>query len=163
MKVQRTAILIVLLALCASVVAVPAQAANVLQENETVPIYMSIQVRDYNTGIAVANLSVVFDVVTDWGSRRITNRTDEVGVVQMYLGTVDATYVPSTMTLRNVNLADNYTLIKVQNVLIEQLQYYFFNWYYYANHTTYNQLGIDLSSRTTNNKQIGRASCRERV
>jgi ABC-type lipoprotein release transport system permease subunit len=153
MKVQRTAILIVLLALCASVVAVPAQAANVLQENETVPIYMSIQVRDYNTGIAVANLSVVFDVVTDWGSRRITNRTDEVGVVQMYLGTVDATYVPSTMTLRNVNLADNYTLIKVQNVFIEQLQYYFFNWYYYANHTTYNQLGIDLSSRTTNNKQ----------
>lgn len=153
MKASRIVILMVLLAICGSFVAVPARAANVLQGTETLPVYLSIQVRDYNTGIAVANLSVTFNVFTDWGYKRIVNRTDEIGYVQMYLGDAESNYVPSDMTLRNVDLADNYTLIKVQNVFIEQLQFYYYGREYYANHTTYTQMGIDFSSRVTADKQ----------
>ena len=154
MKALRTVILIMILALCVSTIIVPAQAANVLQEDETVPVYLSIQVRDYNTGIAVANLSVSLVVYTDWGFITITNRTSELGIVQIYLGDVNTTYVPDNMALRSVDLADNYTLIKVQNIFIEQLQlYYYQRQQYYANHTTYNQMSIALSSRVTTTKQ----------
>ena len=154
MKVSRIVILMILLAFCASLTSMPAHAANVLQEVETVPIYLSIQVRDYNTGIAVANLSVAIDVYTDWGFRRISNRTSEIGVLQISLGNVNTTYVPNTMMLMNVDLADNYTLIKVQNTFIEELQTSFrYQEQYSDNHTIHSGLGIGLSSRILTNKQ----------
>ena len=153
MKVSRIVILMILLAFCASLTSMPSQAANVLQEVETVPIYLSIQVRDYNTGIAVANLSVTIDVFTDWGYRRISNRTSEIGVLQISLRDVETTFVPDNMILMSVDLADNYTLIKVQNIFIEELQTSRYQEQYSANHTVRTQLGIDLSSRILSNKQ----------
>ncbi len=153
MKVSRIVILMLLLAFCTSFTSMPAQAANVLQEVETVPIYLSIQVREYNTGIAVANLSVTIDVYTDWGYRRISNHTSEIGVVQISLGNVNTTYVPDTMVLMDVDLSDNYTLIKVQNTFIEELQTFRYQEQYSANHTIHSGLGIGLSNRVLTNKQ----------
>jgi len=151
MKVKQTSLSIILL--CIFLAIIPTQASNITQQAETVPVYLTIQVRDYNTGIAIANLSVVIDVFTDWGYRRISNRTSETGIVQTLLGTIAKTTVPGRMTLANVDLSENYTLIKIQNVFVEEIQSSRFQQDYNANHTIYSGIGISLSSRVLDDKQ----------
>ncbi|MEM2129512.1 MAG: FtsX-like permease family protein [Candidatus Bathyarchaeia archaeon] len=151
MNAKQTSLSIILL--CIILTILPAQSADVTQQVETVPVYLTIQVRDYNSGIAVANLSVVIDVFTDWGYRRISNRTNETGIVQMLLGTIPKTTVPGRMILANVDLSENYTLIKVQNVFVEEIQATRFEQDYNANHTIYSGIGISLSSRVLDSKQ----------
>ena len=154
MKVTLVAFSITLLALCVFLTIMPAQAVDVSQEAETVPVYLSIQVRDYNTGIAVANLSVVINVNTDWGFRRISNRTNETGVVQTIIGDIETTNVPETMLLYSVDLSENYTLIKVRDTFVEEIpQSFRFQQEYSANHTIYSGLIISLSNRVLTDRQ----------
>jgi len=154
MKVTQVALSITLLALCVFLTIMPAQAVDVSQQEETVPVYLSIQVRDYNTGIAVANLSVVIDVNTDWGFKRISNRTNETGVVQTFIGNIATANVPQAMLLYSVDLSENYTLIKVRDTFVEEIPRLFrFQLQYSANHTIYSGLGITLSNRVLTDKQ----------
>ena len=67
MKVSQIIVFIFLVAFCISFTSIPTQAVNVSQQVDAVPVYLSIQVRDYNTGIAVTNLSVTVGINTDWG------------------------------------------------------------------------------------------------
>jgi ABC-type lipoprotein release transport system permease subunit len=154
MKVTRIAVFMFLLALCIPFTSMPTRAADVSQQVGTVPVYLTIRFRDYNTGIAVANLSVTVQVYTDWGYKQISNRTDETGVVQVTLGSIKTTSVPNSMSLNNVELSDNYTLIKVQNTFIEDLPLnYRYQVQYVANYTRYNGLNLGLSNRVLTDRQ----------
>jgi ABC-type antimicrobial peptide transport system permease subunit len=154
MKLVRTAIFIFLLTLCMFFISIPTQSVDASQQAKTVPVYLAIQFRDYNTGIAVANLSVTVDVNTDWGVKRISNRTSGTGVVQMIAGSINVTKVPQTMLLMNVGLSGNYTLIKVQNTFIENFPpYWGYQAQYIANHTIHTGLSITLSNTVLTNRQ----------
>ncbi len=155
MKVSQIIVFIFLVAFCISFTSIPTQAINVSQQVDAVPVYLSIQVRDYNTGIAVTNLSVTVGINTDWGYREISNRTSETGVVQTTLGNIEINTIFLTMSLEYVDLSENYTLIKVQNTFIEELQLSnFYGLYseYSANHTRY-FFEILLSHRVLTDRQ----------
>ena len=157
MKVSQIVEFIFLIAFCISLASRPTQAVNVSQQEETIPVYLTIQIRDYNTGIAVTNLSVIVDVSTDLGYISISNRTSETGIIQTTLGNTYTNSVLQIMaSLMNVDLSDNYTLIKVQNTFIEELPFFFYYQYpqeYNANHTYYSGLGILLSNRILTDRQ----------
>jgi ABC-type lipoprotein release transport system permease subunit len=154
MKVSRIAVFTFLLVLCIFFTSIPTQAADISPQAGTVPVYLAIQFRDYNTGIAVTNLSVTVAVYTDWGLKTISDRTGQTGVVQTILGNISATRVPQTMALYTVDLSDNYTLIKVQNTFIEDFPFsYGYQAQYTANHTRHMGLSIDLSNRVLTDKQ----------
>jgi ABC-type lipoprotein release transport system permease subunit len=158
MKISQTFVFTFLVALCISFTSMPTLAVDVSQQIETVPVYLTIRFRDYNTGIAVANLSVTVGAYTYWGISRISNRTDEIGVVQITLGNIEKSNVPQA-TLDSIELSDNYMLIKVQNTFIEELpifeieQNYGYQAEYNANHTKYSRLNTDLSNKVLTDRQ----------
>lgn len=156
MKASRITLFIFPLMLYMLISSMPTEAVDISQQVETIPVYLTIQVRDYNTGIAVANLSVTVGVYTNLGWKEISNRTSEIGVLQTTLGSIEKNTVLRTILLQYVDLSENYTLIKVQNTFLERLQmssFFSFRSRYSANQTYYNVPNIPLSNRVLTDRQ----------
>lgn len=132
-------------------------AADFTQETKTVPLWLVLRLRDYNTRIAVANISVSAKVHTDWGTKTINSmRTNETGVVAIYLGKIEAESSFKTKRLLEIELSDNYTLIKVQNVFVEDSSLSTRNYkaYYVPNYTRHEGLRIDLSYKVLERQHL---------
>ena len=74
---------------CMLISSMPTETIDISQQVETIPVHLTIQVRDYNTGIAIANLSVTVDIYTNLGWKEISNHTSEIGVLQTTLGSIE--------------------------------------------------------------------------
>ena len=153
MKNERIMVFASLLTICLSLTVTSTQAIDAPQQAARIPVYLAIHVRDYNTGIAITNLSVSVIVNTDLGYIEFSNRTSETGVMQTTLGSIANNTVLQTMTLGYIDLSENYSLIKVQNTFVDELTlYYGFYSAYGANHTSY-YFSTVLSNRVLADRQ----------
>jgi len=136
-KNERTVALESLLAICLFLTVTSTRAVDAPQQAAEVPVYFVLHVRDYNTGIAVMNLSVEVSAFTDFSNLQLENRTNETGDIQTTLGSVANDTIPQIMTLESITLSDNYSLIKIQNTFIEETPQYSLYNAYGSNHTDY--------------------------
>jgi len=122
---------------------------------DEVPLWLVLRFRDYNTDMPVANISVSATVrlersegggwVEEW--RTIESvRTNETGSIQVFLGNTGGAISFEEKSLRQLALSDNYTLIKVQSVLVEDVSWStrFYEAEYISNFTMHEGLQIDL-------------------
>lgn len=153
MKNERIMVFASLLTICLFLTVTSTQAIDALQQAEQIPVYLVIHVRDYNTDIAVTNLSITVNVNTDFGYVQFSNRTSETGDMQTTLGSIANNTVLQTMTLEYIDLSENYSLIKVKNTFVDELTlYYGFYSTYGANHTSY-YFSTVLSNRILADRQ----------
>ncbi|MCS7119985.1 MAG: hypothetical protein NZ952_02110, partial [Candidatus Bathyarchaeota archaeon] len=134
-------ICILSLAMC-----VRAEEVSVMQAN-VVPLWLILRFRDFNTNLPISNVKVNVSLFTDQGARTISALiTNETGTVQFFLGNVLATSSFRNRRLTDIFISDNYTLIKVQNVFIEDYSASTRNYSasYSKNWTIHRGLQIDL-------------------
>jgi hypothetical protein len=157
MKQHKTAIILALLALSISSGFRLGYCANISQEPETVPLSLALRFRDYNSGIAVANISVSVRVSTDLGMIRLDAVcTNETGMIQSFIDDIEPETTVALKTLQYVMLSDNYTLVKVQNIFVDDpgISTSNYNAMFSANQTMHSGLRIDLAYNTYENYSL---------
>jgi len=158
MKPPQVVFLVILLVFLASLCPSLAKESDVLvEESVEVPLLLVLRFLDYKTGLPVSNLAISATVFTDLGSKSINFAvTNETGMVQVFLGNVQPKATFRQKSLQLLRLSDNYTLIKVQNVFMEDvgLSTRNYNAEYVANSTRHSGLNVDLPYKALANISI---------
>jgi len=136
----------------ASIVPINASASS---ETNEVDLWIVLHFRDYETDLPVSNISVTATInlpFTPWQRQIGPLRTNETGTIQSFIGEFEiedySSLQPSgwkllkPSRLRELQLSDNYTLIKVENTYLEETKY---NAEYVANTTIYKELRVNLA------------------
>ena len=155
MKPSQVALFALPLILVISFCVEYAYCADGSSETEEVPLWLVLHFRDYNTDMPVANISVSATVYLEGreGGRSMDQwktvesfRTNETGSIQAFLGNMDEVAFFNQKLLRELDLSDNYTLIKVQSVLVEDQSWStrVYEAEYVSNSTVHEGLRIDL-------------------
>ena len=124
-------------------------------------LWFVLRLRDYRTDMPISNTSIVATYFTAWGQMRTGPAfTNETGIIQVFLGNfvnittptprpMPAT-TPTPLSLLELSLSNNYTLIKVNDLFVEDAQY---ESEYVANLTKYTGIRrISLVQRNVGNQ-----------
>ncbi|MCW4019779.1 MAG: hypothetical protein NWF14_00900, partial [Candidatus Bathyarchaeota archaeon] len=125
-------------------------------ETTEVPLWLVLRFRDYNTGIAVSNISISAEVRTDWGTMTISSKLNETGIIEVFLGNVAKGTHFGLRRLQELELSGNYTLIKVQNVFMEDSSYSlrYYRTEYVANFTRHEGMRIELPYKALEDRHM---------
>jgi len=128
---------------------------NGSSQPDEVPLWLVLRFRDYNTDMPVANISVSATVrlerregggsVEEWPTIESV-RTNETGSIQVFVGNTRGAISFEEKSLRQLELSDNFTLIKVQSILVEDASWSTrrYEAEYVSNFTKHEGLQIDL-------------------
>jgi len=157
MKAPQLALISLILTLSVSLCSANAVGSGSLARAKEVPLWLVISLRDYNTGMPVSNISVSLTVYTDLGFKTIDSiRTNETGTIQVFLGNVDPETTSGEKRLQEIELGKNYTLIKVQNVFVEDESWSTRDYQaeYVSNFTKHRGLEIELDYVNLKNRHL---------
>ena len=102
------------------------------EENETVEVWLTLSLKEYRTDIPVSNVSMSVTIYIrwedEWGDIREeimegSHVTDERGRFHIYLGNITPSNSIIPPRLIGISLSDNYTLIKVNDVFLEDTDF----------------------------------------
>jgi len=92
--------------------------------DETVNVWLTLQLREYETDMPIANTSISVVVSTVWGNLQAGPYfTDEHGNATILLGKYPSKTSKSPPRITQITLVGNYTIIEVNNVFIEDIEY----------------------------------------
>jgi len=112
-------------------------------------LWFIIRLRDYDTDMPISNTSISIKISTIWGERQVgPTATNETGTVQVFLGEIASSKSLSTFKILEVSLWDNYTLIKVNDIFLEDVEY---TSEYVPNVTKYSNMRIGLLEEKNGN------------
>lgn len=142
-----------------------AQCADSSSRPDQVPLWLILHFRDYGTDMPVANISVSATVrierredggwVEEWRTVE-SARTNETGYIQVFIGNTGEAISFEEKSLRQLELSDNYTLIKVQSILVEDPSWSTrrYEAEYISNFTMHEGLQIDLDYRDLGDRRL---------
>jgi len=157
MRATQLAFLSLVLTLPISLSPANAVGSGSFELAKEVPLWLVINLRDYNTGMPVSNISVSLSIYTDLGFRTIDSvLTNETGTIQAFLGHVDPETSFGERRLQEIELGKNYTLIKVQNVFVEDESWSTRDYRaeYVSNFTRHRGLEIELDYVNLKNRHL---------
>jgi len=115
-------------------------------------LWLVVHVRDYETDMPIANVSVTATLLTLWGAKSIGPvLTNETGLIKVFLGNVSWKETSATPILNDLSLSGNHVLIKVADLFMEDQQYVS---EYIQNLTKYSEMRIPLSQKITEDNII---------
>jgi len=114
-------------------------------QNGTIHLLLVLRLRDYRTDMPISNTSITATIQTAWGKFHVGPVfTNESGVIQVSLGTVKNLTSLESPKLLELSLSNNYTLIKVQDVFMED-ENVEYSAEYVKNYTNYERIeGVTL-------------------
>jgi len=157
MKPLKATLLSLILILSIYLYAIPTNCAESQLQTKEVPLWLLIHFRDYRTDMPVSNISVSFAVYTDWGLKTVDfTQTNTTGIIQFYLGKVRKGTFFDYKALQEIEFSHNYTLIKIQNIFVEDESWSTTNYHaeYVPNFTIHRGLQVDLDYKDLGNQHL---------
>ena len=117
---------------------------------ESIDVWLILHLREYETDFPISNVSISIKILTEWGSiQEGPHISDEFGKIKVYLGKFSGVNLFKSPLLTELTLSDNYILIKVNDVFIEDAT---FSAQYSLNQTVYSnmQISVDQEISGTN-------------
>jgi ABC-type lipoprotein release transport system permease subunit len=148
MRSLKAVLSLTMLILSVSFCSAHAYSENGFTETNEVPLWLVLHFNDYMTDMPVSNVSISATIHTDWGLLTLDSiLTNETGTIQVFLGNVTTASSFTYKRLQEIELSDNYTLIKVQDVLVEDTGWSTQNYEaeYVTNFTKHRGLRINLA------------------
>jgi len=119
------------------------------QESE-VKLWLVLRLRDYATDMPISNISITATISTPWGEQDVgPTFTNKTGMIQVFAGKVSRLDSSEPSRLVNLDLPNNYTLIKVHDSFMEDVEY---TAEYAANNTKYTEMSITLAENNLKNQ-----------
>lgn len=127
----------------------------------SVNVWLTLQLREYRTDIPLSNTSLSLIVSTNWGQFNLGPYfTDKHGNATIFLGEYapPTSRSPSPPRIAQITLVGNYTIIKVNNVFIEDIARCTAE--YNSGTVTYKSLWIPILTEVIDNNVFLRVDCR---
>jgi len=124
---------------------------GVSEPNQTreISLWQVLRLRDYGTDMPISNVSMMSSISTYWGQKDVKLAvTNETGVIQVFLGRYQNVTFSEPPKLLELDLSGNYTLIKVQDSFMEDVEY---EGEYVTNHTRYMGMEVNLDVKSVGN------------
>lgn len=113
-----------------------------------VDLWLILYLQDYQTNYPIANISVSASVILDISARPLrinpSAQTNEMGEIRVFVGSFAQESLPTGARLVQLSLSDNYLLIKVNDVFLEEIKY---DAEYSGNSVRYTNLRINLNRK----------------
>ena len=125
------------------------------EEDLTVNVWLVLRLRDYETDMPISNVTVKAKVSSAWGNVEMQESTNETGTIQVFVSSFtqssDVITIPRTPPrLYELTVWDNYTVIKINNVFMDEVNFKAGYWYRpsvgLVNCTTYWDMAVTLKS-----------------
>ncbi len=150
-KFMNLTLMLLVLVISVNTLSYPSSASNLGnyqagKGEQKVNVWVVINVRDYKTDLPIQNVTLSMSITTAWKEGSVGPiSTNETGTAKVYFGE----YMPrkgEQPSLEDLILFNNYTLIKINNLFIEDID---FTGEYSVNSTRYDNLGTTLLQRNT--------------
>jgi ABC-type antimicrobial peptide transport system permease subunit len=119
--------------------------------------WLTLNLREYWTDTPISNVSISVGILIS--GKRINLRpyvSDEFGKVSVYLGEFSNKELATPPKLTDLTLSNNYTLIKVNSIFLEDVKY---SAQYVLGQTQFSNMQIALEQETSGNKSVIKANC----
>ncbi len=131
---------IVLIILFVSLLLTCSYTASDAIQDENNDLWLILHLRDYKTDLPVSNISVTLTIFTTQKEMRFGPvLTNETGIIQLFFGDALKAFYNAKYPILKLDISNNYTLIKLNETFLEDLQY---TAEYSQNHTRYTITGI---------------------
>ncbi len=122
-----------------------------------VKVWLMLHLREYGTDIPITNVSVSAVISSVWGDLQGGPRlTDEYGRVSVFLGEFINKSSLSPPRLTQLTITDNYTLIKVNDIFLEEIK---FTAAYASNQIKYANLQIRINQESLGENVLFKVNC----
>lgn len=122
-----------------------------------VMVWLTLYLREYGTDIPITNISVSVTILSAWGDLKGgPYQTDEYGKITALLGEYVERAALTTPRLMRLTITNNYTIIKINDVFLEEIQY---GAAYAPNQVEYTNLQIRINQERLNENIFFRVNC----
>lgn len=119
----------------------------------TINVLLIVNVRNYATDTPIVNVTLEAKFFTPWGSIDVHGSTNEAGTIEVpvttFTLTSGANILPGPSRLSELTLWNNYTVIKINNVFMDEVDY---SAEYVINQTSYWNMRIALKTVNSGEK-----------
>jgi len=113
--------------------------------DELANVWLILYVREYGTDLPIENISISVKLLTAWGALEGGQHvSDESGKIEVYLGKFAKANLLKSPYLTGLTLSNNYTLIKVNDVFLEDID---FSAQYTLKETQYSDMRVKVSQK----------------
>jgi len=119
-------------------------------------VWLMLHVREYGSDMPISNITVSITMSTVLGTVEKTLTTNETGKVSIYLGESTKPGTSASPRLTRLSLSDNYTLIRVNNIFLEDVT---FTARYIKGKTEYMNMQINVDQKISDNKILIDVKC----
>jgi len=124
---------------------------------ESVDVWLILHLREYETDFPISNVSISIKILTKWGSiEEGPHISDEFGKIKVYLGKFSGVNLFKSPLLTGLTLSDNYILIKVNDVFLEDAT---FSAQYSLNQTIYSNMQISVDQEISGTNVFIKINC----
>jgi hypothetical protein len=122
-----------------------------------VKVWLMLHLREYGTDIPITNVSVSATISSVWGDLQGYLRlTDEYGRISVFLGEFINKSSLAPPRLTQLTITDNYTLIKVNDIFLEEIK---FTAAYTSNQIKYTNLQIRINQENVGENVFFKVNC----
>lgn len=122
-----------------------------------VRVWLTLYLREYGTDIPITNISISVTIISTWGDLQGgPYQTDEYGKIIVSLGEFAERTALTTPRLTRLTITNNYTIIKINDVFLEETRY---TAAYTPDQVEYTSLQIRVNEERSNENVFLEVSC----
>lgn len=125
--------------------------------DEKISVWLTLNLREYGTDLPVSNVSLSVKLSTVWGDvEEGPHISDELGEIKVHLGEFARKSLLKRPLLTELTISKNYTLIKVNNVFLEDSS---FSAQYTPNQTRYSNMQVRVDQEISETDLFVKIDC----